>query len=237
MTTRRHALALSFLLLACKNDPPRADVPAAAATAAATRAPADEDADETIAVLRALQPLVCEAHGAEWAWATCHDETQGYDHVLSCLDKSARDARAAADRFKAVGAKASCASSTESASAEVIKLTPVFLEAELAWLKSKKGALAGRLASKSLSDACYEEPACKDKPSQFDDRWKDMSLLKLNSLECTKTLFRCGTQSDNACVLAKILPRLGLMCKASDNRTGSAPQDALFVRATGRKLR
>lgn len=192
----------------------------------------DEAAKDVASVLRATYPLSCKAAGANNDWATCHDETKGFDNVLRCAQGARAKAKALASRIPADTARSTCGKTIGAASRGVVTSTAKMLDDLVAWLEKHRAQLVGPMATAALSDAC-DTVNCEDMPSEFAPAYEGASYRHVMEVECTKTLFQCGTARDNVCFINKVADRLGLSCDPTENKTDSP----LSVRTTGTAIR
>jgi hypothetical protein len=84
-----------------------------------------------------------------------------------------------------------------------------------------------------MPDACDSiESVCASKPDATDTKYgagDGASYSRINTIECTAPLFRCGYMDDNVCLVNKVASRLGLGPEATS--------DPLFLRSNGQRIR
>ncbi|WP_437783594.1 hypothetical protein [Sorangium sp. So ce1097] len=205
------------------------------AAAPAAAQPADLEADDVVRVLRALYPIGQAVAAADWDWSTCHDETVGFDALLSCAKAAHTKIRALQAKMPAATvASSACGKDIEQAHRAYIDGQERYHADVVAWLEQHRAALTPALRRRSLPDGACDaaQKACDAMPIDVASKYgaeHGASYARVNMIECTKQLFVCGS-TDNVCYIGKVADRLGL---GSDG----APRDGLLVRSTGRRLR
>ena len=214
--------------------PPVVTPPAAPVDAgeAAEVLPPDEAAKDVAIVLKGTYPLSCKAAGATSDWATCHDETKGFDNVLRCAKAAQTKARSVVARVPSDTPRSTCGKAIATASRGVVMTAAKMLDDVVAWLEKHRAQLMGPMANAALSDAC-DAVNCDDMPNEFTAPYEGASYARVMGVNCTKTLFQCGTAADNVCWINKVADRLGLACDPTENKTDSP----LSVRSTGMRIR
>src|SRR5262249_3688707 len=125
----------------------------------------------------------------------------------------------------------------EKTSVAFLNAAPAFLGDVVKWLRLNSGRLIPELAVKPLGEACRDKPAlCATEPHDYDKAYDATRVSRIDTLECTAKLFRCGQSEAPDCWPGNIAPRIGVACAGTQNRAGSGPDDLLYVRATGTPL-
>ena len=193
------------------------------------------EAFDTAAALRASYSLACQCN--DFPWATCQDETKGYDNVLKCA-KDVRDkCQAAKAKLPAPKATTPCGKDVESAVNTMVTATANMMGATVAWLEKNKSKLVGPLSRATLSDSCSDIPGCREGipmggPGTHEG-YEKASFATVNTVECTKRVFQCGRDAKNVCFIGKAASRVGVACDGMENRT----DDPLLVPSTGTPVR
>jgi hypothetical protein len=191
--------------------------------------PDDVDAREVARVLRAYDGIVQAINDADWKKAGCHDRTKGFDALLQC-ETEVRDiiVKSVSGKPQSETSTAPCARIVELGYRKYIERQSVYHENFVRWLESNRKKLSAPMASHSLLEACGKSDAlCKGKP--YDFTFEAQYYDNIGKIECTKSLFVCGT-NDDVCTINKVTNRLGL-------GRDKPSRDGLFVRSTGTRIR
>jgi hypothetical protein len=217
------------------SSPPPASPPRDVAAAAAERAGRAEDAeaDDAVRMLRAYYDLGQAVAAADWRWAKCHDETVGFDALLACEKGVLAEVHGLRARMPpGASATSTCGHEIEDAHRFYADGQERLHSDLVAWLEKNRAALVPAMRRKALPDACSAAAkACDSRPTDASERYGAIhgaSYARVNAIECTKRLFKCGA-ADNVCFVNKVASRLGLGPEA--NRSGD-----LAVRSTGRRI-
>jgi hypothetical protein len=211
--------------------------PAASPTVVASAS----EAKTTAGAVRQFYPLDCAANAASWKWATCHDETKGFDQVLACATAARDEADATSARFPAAqpGPDPSCGGTIETNSRAFVELTAMYLDDLVVWLAAHRNSLAGPLKKSAFQDLDNDRLKV-GMPNAWDQKYggSDPAGVRfgwVNDIVCTKALYRCGLQDDDVCWVQKVASRLGAACDASiwDTRN---PNAWLYDRATHERI-
>jgi hypothetical protein len=199
---------------------------------------ADVDAKETVKVIVATYPVTCDAGAATRAWTACREVGGGYGKVYSCAEKCLRDARTALAGLRpSPQLQSECANEIEKAAVTMLNATPKFFTDITKWLAAHHDALVEALLTMPLGEACRSTKGlCDGEPHDYDDAYKSMRMHGIDSIECTTKLFKCGQNDAMDCFLSSVVPRLGVACAGTANRSGATPDDLLYVRETGTPL-
>lgn len=214
----------------CSNDPPANRVEAVQPPTN----PDDIAAIDTMNAIRTFHPAACSAAGGAGGddWATCHDETKGYANLLRCAQNAKNASEAALRSLPSNEPASECGREIATASTSMVRASVTLYTDLIAWLEKNRSRLEGPLKTSPLTDVCNRLD-CGDQPSQFDGRYELASYATVSRIECTKALFQCGRARDNVCWINKVASRIGVACDPSENK----PDDPLFVRSTGTRLR
>ena len=201
-------------------------------------ATADLDAKETLQVIVSRYPLACDASAALRGWNACREASGGYGKVYTCAEKALRESRSALQSLRAsTEHHAECAAEIDKATVAMLNATPKFFADVSAWLAQHHDALVTALEKAPLGEACREsKELCVGEPHDYDDTYKAMRMHDIDMLDCTTKLLRCGQKNTMDCWLANVAPRLGVACPGTPNRSGSSPDDLLYVLETGTPL-
>ncbi len=227
------ACALFVLVVGCRKKEKRPlEIEAGPPQAEAT---ADVDAKETVQVIVSVYPVTCDASAAARGWTACREASGGYGKVYSCAEKALRESRGALASLRpSTPRHAACADQVDKAAVTMLNTTPQFFSDVTTWLQENHDALAKALETMPLGEACRaSKDLCAREPHDYDDVYKAMRMHSLDMIECTTTLFRCGQKDAMDCWLGNVVPRLGVACAGTANRTGATPDDLLYVRETG----
>ncbi len=196
---------------------------------------ADLDAKDTVSVIVASYPVICDADAAVRAWGSCRESASGYGAVYGCAEKGSRDARMALSSLRAsAGTHGACGEEVQNAAVDLLNATPKFFSDLIKWMREHHEHLAPALTKMSLGEACRAAKGlCAGEPHDYDDAYRAMRIHRVNTLECTAQIFRCGHSKAMDCWLGSVVPRLGVACSGTPNRTGASPDDLLYVRETG----
>jgi hypothetical protein len=236
---RRRAAALGALFFLCvavagckKKEKLPLEIEAGPPPVEAT---ADIDAKETIQMIVARYPLTCDASAASRGWAACREASGGYGKVYNCAEKALRESRTALTSLRAsTEHRAACAQEIDKAAVAMLNTTPKFFSDVSKWLAERHDALVPALESSPLGEACRaSKDLCAGEPHDYDDTYKAMRMHEIDMLDCTTKLFKCGQTDAMDCWVANVVTRLGVACSGTPNRSGSSPEDLLYVRETG----
>jgi hypothetical protein len=198
-------------------------------TAASSAPMSSPDPKTTAGTIRHFYPIDCDAHAAWYKWATCHDETKGFDALLACTTAARDQAKAAAARLPRTTTSspdAPCAATVEAQSRVFVTNTATYLDDVTTWLTAHKTALVGPLRASSLQDIDSDKLKA-DMPHDFDrkygaDAGEPLGFGWVNDIACTKALYRCGTEDDPSnkltyidCRVMAVAARLGVACGTS----------------------
>lgn len=235
--SRRAAIAGALLVFAvvavgCKKKKVPIEIEAGPALPEAT---ADVEAKETVATIVSVYPVACDSDAAGRAWTACREAGGGYGKLYSCAEKGQRDTKAALAMLRpSTGHTSACADEIDKTAVALLNAAPRFFADELKWLQEKHEALVPVLEKMALGEACRtQKELCAGEPHDWDDAYKAMRMHALDTIECTTKIFKCGTKDSMDCWLSNVVPRLGVACAGTANRTGSSPEDLLYVRETG----
>jgi hypothetical protein len=193
------------LFVGCDKGTESAGAAASAAPVAPREPTPSPDPNATAGTIRQFYPVDCDASAAWWKWATCHDETKGFDALLACT-KAARDqTKAAAARLPLTTTPSPdtpCAVSVEAQSRKFVTNTATYLDDVVTWLTTHKAALVGPLRASTIQDVDNDKLKA-DMPKDYDEKYggdsakgESLRFGWVNDLACTKSLFRCGTEDD-----------------------------------------
>ena len=192
----------------------------------------EEAAADVVRAMRAYYELGLAVAAADWKWATCHDETVGYDALLACE-------RAVHAEIQVLRAKLPAASAASPCSREVEEVHCAYIDGQarfhadiLAWLEANRATLAPAMRRKTLGNGACDvaQKACDARPVDAAEKYGSVygaSYARVSTVECTQRLFQCGAE-DNVCHLNKVAERIGL---GPDARRGD-----LAVRSTGQRI-
>ncbi len=199
---------------------------------------ADIDAKETLKVIVARYPLTCDASAASRGWTACREASGGYGKVYTCAEKALRESRAALTSLRAsTEHHAACAEQIDKAAVAMLNTTPKFFADVSKWLAERHDALVPALEKMPLGEACRaSKDLCVGEPHDYDDAYRAMRMHEIDSIECTTRVFRCGQKDAMDCWVSNVVPRLGVACPGTANRSGTTPDDLLYVRETGTPL-
>jgi hypothetical protein len=236
MRGRVAALVVLALAFGCKKK--KKDAPVVVEAGVYTEDSADVEAKQTLQVVTRVYPLLCDANAAAQSWTKCREEARGFTAVKACAEKTTRAAKNALAGLRPSGeSHGECADDLEKASVALLNTTPAFLGDVVKWINLNAEALIPELAVKPLGEACRDKPdLCKTEPHDYDDAYRAMRINRIDTLDCTAKIFRCGESQAPDCWPANIAPRIGVACAGTPNRGGSGPDDLLYVRATGTPL-
>lgn len=227
------SLAVLLAVVERPSGPSQSGAGQVVAQASAGRAD-DAEADDAVRMLRAYYELGQAVAVADDRWAKCHDETVGFDALLACAKGVHEEvARLRAKLPPVRAASGACGHEVEGAHRAYIEGQERFHADVVAWLEKYRTALARPLSRAALPDgACDAAPkACEAQPIVYAETYgagDGASYARVNGIECTKRLFRCGP-ADNVCFVNKVASRLGLGPEAK--RSGD-----LSVRSTWRRV-
>lgn len=203
---------------------------ALAASQAAHEKPLMEAAQDTVRAIREAHPFACRAASLDDRWATCHDDTKGFDAAVACVARAADDASALRASFQPGSYSSACGKEIAAKSSAFVVGIGGFLADVRAWMLAHRATFAPAMANRTMTDAC-DVADCKTMPSAFDPKYEAATYAPVSQIECTKTMFRCGVSDANVCDLGKAAARLGASCDRAEDKLS----DPLVVRATGRR--
>jgi hypothetical protein len=191
------------------------------------------EAKTTAVAIRQFYPIDCAANAAWWKWATCHDETKGFDQVLACATAARDEVKAARARLPAQPppTDASCSAAVELKSRTLVESMTAYLGDLVPWLAAHRAKLAGPLRTSSVFHL-DDEKLTEGMPQETDEKYRgDAPMLgfgMVNDIACTNTIYRCGllnspdscqglvlTASPNCCGMRQTALRLGVECGTS----------------------
>jgi hypothetical protein len=213
---------------------PGCDTGTGAATIASSQPqtiPPSTDPQTTAATIGHLYPLDCKAAAASWKWATCHDQTKGFDVLLACTTAARDQAKAAAAElppFAPANPGTPCAAAVAAKSNAFVTNTATYLDDLVTWLGAHKATLVGPMRNSTiwgLSDDKLKEGM----PHEYDKKYggdeakgESLRFGWVNDIACTKSILRCGTEEDPAhkltyieCGVQAAAIRLGVDCGTS----------------------
>jgi hypothetical protein len=204
----------------------------------ASESAADVEAKDVLKVLGTMYPAVCDSTAATRSWLACRDSEKGYGLVFRCAENSLSAARGALAGLKPTTTEhGACGEEIKKASLELLNTAPNLFSDIMKWLEVHHAKLTAALVMDTLGDACRKtKELCADEPHDWQDQYRPMRLSKVDSIECTNKLLRCGEKPEAECWPRAIAPRLGIACPPAQNRTGTGPDDLLWVRETGTPL-
>jgi hypothetical protein len=235
MRGRIAALVVVALIVGCrKKKSPTIEVEAGVYTEDA----ADVEAKETLKVVTRLYPLLCDADAALRNWTKCREEARGFPAVKACAERTTREAKTALAGLRpSAESPGECAEQLEKASIALLNAVPTFLGDEVKWINLNAEALIPELAVKPLGEACRDTASlCATEPHDYDNAYAATRMNRVDTLDCTAKIFRCGQSQAPDCWPGSIAPRIGVACAGTPNRGGSGPDDLLYVRTTGTPL-
>ncbi len=218
------------IVVGCGRQTSSSDAGSATTVSAPPRSDPDAEGRDVLVSLRETYPLACFTHAADWDWATCHDETKGFQALLNCAEASLKKARAAKEGYPKFKASSICGRSIVNATKVVVDATPPFFEDLISWLKASRAKIEPGLRTKPLADVCSAVD-CSGKPSAGSEKYQLVDFAVVNRVECTRKLLACGV-ARKPCHIGEVAARLGLACDPTENRW----QDPVFVQETGLKL-
>jgi hypothetical protein len=210
---------LLFLAGSACHDPRGVPEASASAVADSPNPKEDPEATEAVAVIRALGPPALEAEKYEAFWSHCHDQKPGYDDTLSCL-------RAAREHVTTITAALPKAEVKTACGLEIAKTYETYFNDELehlhdeeAWMVKEEKRLRPVLMRGSLAERCPK--------GSCDPNASPPGYFKINTIACTKRVFRCDNDvnltAPMICILAHLVAGAG------------HPSGKLLSRATGRE--
>jgi len=139
---------------------------------AATNGPTVSESKTTAAKIRQVYPIACDANAASWKWATCHDETKGFDTVLTCATAARDQAKADAARFPPAPTTPdpTCGGTVEAESRAFVTMTASYLDDMVTWLTAHKATLVGPLRASSIYQLLDDKPKA-GMPKLTDEKW------------------------------------------------------------------
>jgi hypothetical protein len=199
---------------------------------------ADVEARQVVRMVTRVYPLVCDSNAALHRWATCREGARGFTAVRACAERAAREAKTALGGLRpSADSSGDCTDAIEKTGVAFLNTAPTFLEDVVKWLNLRSDTLIPELAVKPLGEACRDRPAvCAGEPHDYDDAYSATRMNRIDTLDCTAKIFRCGQSQAPDCWPANIAPRIGVACAGTPNRAGASADDLLYVRATGTPL-
>jgi hypothetical protein len=181
--------------------------------------------------IRQFYPIDCDASAASWKWATCNDETKGFNALLACTTAARDQANAAAVQLPpatTANPDTPCAATVEAKSRAFVTGTATYLDDVVTWLAAHKGTLVGPMQAHSIQDLDNDKLKA-DMPHNYDTKYggdaakgESLRFGWVNDIACTKLLFRCGTEDDPShkltyiqCGVQAAAVRLGVECGTS----------------------
>jgi hypothetical protein len=226
------SIAVGFGPLAPTAAPPVSSTPDSPPAPVVPNEP--DDAKDIVATLTALHPIACAANAAEWAWATCADETVGYNATARCIAESARVGHAAFAAIPAQSvASSACGRELEQTLREHVVAEASFLDAENAWIQRAKPGVRAALSRQPLSDAC-RSITCQEEPFPDPENFPGIHFGGgIDRIKCVEAALTCRWQSREPipCNAARAASLLGISCGS-----GGGSAQPIFSRRTGRPV-